>query len=175
MSNARFRLFLAAGFIVLLMADGCAAPSSPTQAGNVAPDFRLNDLSGRTVFLNAELNVPVALTFFATWCAPCREEIPLLADLQNKYEGRMKVLCVDVDPENIDRIRSIADGLKIPYPILLDEGRRVMASYSVRELPATFLIGRDGKIVSQYGAFGSDQARALSTEIERITGKADAR
>jgi len=157
---------VAAILAVLIAATSCHR--SRPQAGASAPDFRLNDLTGRTVFLNANLHTPVVLTFFATWCAPCREEIPLLVDLNLKYTGKVSILCVDVDPENIDKIHSIASGLSIPYPFLLDEGRRTMDRYGVRELPATFLIDTNGRILSKYGMLNETGLRSLSEQIERL-------
>lgn len=159
---------------VIICAVWAATPAcrqSVGQAGASAPDFRLDDLAGRTVFLNAQLTHPVVLTFFATWCAPCREEIPFLADLHEKFKDDIRILCVDVDPENIDKIHSLANGLKIPYPILLDDGRKTMQLYGVRELPATFLIGADGRILSRFQAFGESEMRALTQALESLTGR----
>jgi len=157
-------------FIVLIAGAGCGRSGS--QASAIAPDFRLNDLTGLTVFLNAQLHRPVILTFFATWCTPCRDEIPTLVDLHKRYQNRIQVLCIDVDPENIDTIHSIAAALKIPYPILLDEGRRTMERYGVQKLPTTFLIDTKGRIMSRYGAIGEAEIRSLSEQIERLVNVA---
>ena len=161
--------------VLLLLVFCCAKGGTPLQAGAVAPDFRLGDLTGRTVYLNAELRRPVVLTFFATWCAPCREEIPVLIALQRRLGDRAQILCAVADPENVDRVRSIAAGLSIPYPMLLDEGQRTMRAYGVRALPATFLIGRDGRIVSRFAALGESEAAMLYDAIERISRNADGR
>jgi len=161
--NSSFVIF----FAVLVFTAACSPDPASRRAGGAAPDFRLSGLSGRTVFLNAELRRPVVLTFFATWCAPCREEIPLLIDLDRRFKDRITILCVVADPENIDKVRSIASRLKIPYPMLLDEGQRTQKAYGVRELPATFFIGTDGRILSRFDAFGEDEKRALIEAIGR--------
>jgi peroxiredoxin len=156
-------------FVALLSAISCNKAS--TQPGAVAPDFRLNDLTGQTRFLNAELARPVVLTFFATWCAPCREEIPHLIDIHNRFPDRASVLCVDVDPENIDKIQSIARSFAIPYPILLDEGKKVMAAYGVQELPVTILITPDGRVASIFSTIGEREKKTLIEMVERIISK----
>ena len=164
MKNARI-LFA----VIFLLAVSCG--KAPNQAGDVAPDFRLDDLNGQTRFLNAELARPVILTFFATWCAPCREEIPHIIGIHERFRGRATVLCVDVDPENIDKIRSIARSFSIPYSILLDEGKKVMSAYGVKELPVTFVIDVKGRIVSTYSTIGEREVKTLCETIERLPAK----
>lgn len=154
---------------LLLFALGCS--TSDRGAGTIAPDFRLNDLTGKTCYLNAELKEkPVVLTFFATWCTPCKEEVPLLIDLHKSLGNKITLLCVVVDPENIDKVRNFSTALSIPYPMLLDEGRKVMDRYGLSELPATFLIDTKGKIRSRFGPFGETESRSLRDDILRITG-----
>ena len=155
--------------VVCLLPAACQRPSAPLSAGRVAPDFRADDLTGRTVYLNAELKRPVVLTFFATWCAPCRDEMTLLSEVQQRFSGRFTVLCVVVDPENAERLRSMAAGLATPYPFLLDEGQGIMKAYGVQALPATFVIGVDGRIHSSYLVFGEDEKAALTELLTRLT------
>lgn len=147
----------------------CRQPQEPLSAGRIAPDFRAADLTGRTVYLNAELKQPVVLTFFATWCAPCRDEMPLLGEVQKRFTGRAAVLCVVVDPENADRVRSMAAGLNTRYPFLLDEGQAIMRAYGVQALPATFVIGVDGRIRSSFSTFGENEKKALIDLLARLT------
>ncbi len=154
--------------LALLLATACSRPSAPLEAGGVAPDFRAVDLTGKTIYLNAELTRPTVLTFFATWCAPCRDEIPLLIDLHRRYAGRAGVLCVVIDPENKGKVRSLATGLQIPYPVLMDEGGDIGRAYRVSALPVTFLLGTDGRIRSRFGAFGETEATALARELDRL-------
>ena len=166
--NKRSFAILAVVLVAVLF--GCS--SSNKNAGNTAPDFRADDLTGRTVYLNAELrNGPVVLTFFATWCEPCREEAPLLAKLADKYKGRAQVLCLAVDPENKDKIATFAKSLSLPYPVLMDEGRKIMERYGVSQLPATFLLGKDGRIYSRFDRFGETEQKALQDALDRLLEK----
>ena len=156
---------------VVLVAAACSRSGSSPQVGSVAPDFRAEDLTGTTVFLNAELERPVVLTFFATWCAPCREEVSRFIELHDRLGGSATILCVVVDPENKGEVRSLASGVQIPYPMLMDEGQKIRSSYGVWGLPATFVVGTDGRILSRFTYVGEDEARALVETIERIVGK----
>ncbi|MDP8223810.1 MAG: TlpA disulfide reductase family protein [Candidatus Lernaella stagnicola] len=157
--------------LLLLTVAGCTRGGGPLEAGRTAPDFRAEDLTGRTHYLNAELAQPLVLTFFATWCLPCREEIPLLIDLHKKLSGRAQILCVAVDPENKGKLRVLVDGLDIPYPMLLDDGQKIMAAYGVAELPVTFVIDREGLIRSQYGPIGQIEASLLAAQLTKLAGE----
>jgi len=153
--------------ILAVLTAACQSASDGLTPGHVAPDFRAVDLTGRTVYLNAELSRPVVLTFFATWCAPCREEMPLLVDFATRHTGRVSVLCVLADPENRELARRLADAVGATYPFLLDEGGAVQRAYGVRELPATFVIDPSGMVRSRFAAFGENEAKAL----EDLTGR----
>ena len=170
--NVRITMRLAGAMLLVCFAlVACQRQQEPLSAGRIAPDFRAVDLTGRTFYLNAELKLPVVLTFFATWCAPCRDEMPLLSEVQRRFAGRATILCVVVDPENADRVRSMVSGLNMPYPFLLDEGLHTMQAYGVRALPATFVIGVDGRIRSTFQVFGEDEKRALIDLLTRLTGE----
>ena len=151
---------------IAIAASACSR--SYLAAGSTAPDFRADGLTGRTVYLNAELGRPVVLTFFATWCKPCMEEIPRLIELHRLFGGRLKILCIVVDPENKDKVRSIASALSIPFPMLMDEGQKIRSAYSIRGLPATFLVGTDGRIRSRFSYIGEAEARALADAVRRL-------
>ena len=157
--------------VFLLVAAACSRSGSSPQVGSVAPDFRAEDLTGKTIFLNAELERPVVLTFFATWCAPCREEVSRFIELHDRLGGSAGILCDVVDPENKDEVRSFASGLDIPYPMLMDEGQKIRSTYGVWGLPATFVVGTDGRIQSRFTYVGEDEARALAETVERMVGK----
>jgi len=169
MDSERTTMRLTVALVICFLLAACQRPSAPLSAGREAPDFRADDLTGRTVYLNAELKRPVVLTFFATWCAPCRDEMPLLSEVQQRFSDRITVLCVVVDPENAERVRSMTSGLAIPYPFLLDEGQGIMQAYGVQALPATFVIGVDGRVLSSFQVFGEDEQAALTELLTRLT------
>jgi len=112
-----------------------------------APSFVLKDLRGRTVRLDQFKGKVLMLNFWATWCPPCRAEMPELVKLQREYGERgLQVVGVTYASERAARVRRVARGLKINYPVLF--GTRNLASlYDVREiLPVTVIIDREGRI-----------------------------
>jgi peroxiredoxin len=118
-----------------------------------APDFTLKDLTGRKVRLTDFRGKVVFLNFFATWCVPCRAEMPAMERLHRNFRDKgLVVLAVDIQ-ESARTVRPFMRDLKLSFPALLDEDGSVAYMYSVRPVPATYLISRDGRIV--WRAFGS--------------------
>jgi len=115
--------------------------------GTVAPELTLTDLNGRTVRLSDYHGKVVLINFWATWCPPCRAEMPELVKLQREYakEG-LQIIGVTYPPEKKARVRRFAKSLKVNYPIAL--GTREIASRFSSEdiLPLTVVINRDGKV-----------------------------
>src|SRR5438874_2359725 len=134
------------------------APHGTVQVGKPAPDFTLTDLDGKSVSLRQLHGRPVLVTFWATWCVPCRDELPLIRDeyLAHRLEG-LAVVAVDYGNESPDTIRSYWQSMKLePAPVLDPDGRASRA-YGVSViisagLPVSVLIARDGT-VSSYEPF----------------------
>jgi peroxiredoxin len=123
--------------------------------GIAAPDFSLPDLAGKRIRLKDLRGNLVFLDFFATWCVPCRLEMPALERLHRAYRDKGSVvLAVDI-LEDAETVRAFTQGLRLSFPALLDEDGSVACSYGIRPVPATYLIGRDGKIV--WRAFGAQE------------------
>ena len=112
-----------------------------------APAFELIDFKGQTVRLSDYKGKVVLLNFWATWCSPCRAEMPDLAKLQKEYEARgLQVLGITYPDYTRNGVRRIAQQLKVNYPILLGS-RKLAARYKVGDvLPTTIVIDREGKI-----------------------------
>ncbi len=143
-----------------------AASSSLSVSGQMALDFGLESLDGRTVHLSDFRGKAVLLNFWATWCQPCKIEMPWFEQLQKQYgpEG-LQVVGIAVDDADKEDISKFAKTLGVDYPILLDN-QGVREVYRVQFLPATFYVGRDGKVADKvFGLKGRD-------EIEEITKKA---
>ena len=120
------------------------ASGSPAQRGKPAPDWALQDLSGNTVRLSDLRGQVVLVNLWATWCPPCRAEMPDLAALYlaHKDEGFV-VLGVD-DQERPQTVSEFLARSPVPYPVLLDPDSRVARAYGVSYLPASFVIDRRG-------------------------------
>lgn len=119
--------------------------------GKPAPAFTLTNLSGQTVRLSDFKGKVVLLDFWATWCAPCRMEIPDLIQLQKQYADRgFTVLGIALDDEGAAVVKPVAQKLGVTYPVLVGNTQVAAAYGGIEALPTTFLIGRDGKILKTY-------------------------
>jgi len=147
-----------------MQALGLQAPNEPV----AAPEFSLSDLAGKKVQLKALRGSLVFLNFFATWCGPCREEMPGMERLFRTHQDKgLVVLAVNME-ENAKTVRPFVQQLKLSFPIVLDTEGAVTRDYGVRALPVSFLIGRDGHI--RWRAIGgrdweSAQARKLFAQL----------
>ena len=111
-------------------------------------DFTLTDLSGKTWHLQDLRGKVVLLNFWATWCPPCRKEMPDLQALYDKYkESGLVVLAIS--DEEAGKVQPFIAERKISYPVMLDPGRKVNDLYRVEGIPKTFVYDRDGKMVAQ--------------------------
>jgi len=118
--------------------------------GQPAPDFNLKDLAGQNIRLSDYRGKVVLLNFWATWCPPCKEEMPWFVDLQKRYGAQgLQVLGVAMDDSGEQTIASFTQRLGVNYPVLLGKESVAQAYGNVQFLPDTFYIGRDGKIISQ--------------------------
>lgn len=128
-----------------------AADVQPT-VGHRAPDFVLRDADGKSVHLSRVLGErAVLLNFWATWCPPCREEMPTMERAYRDYKARgLEVLAVSIDAGSeaavTARVKVFMKKLKLTFPALLDLNGEVVHSYRLRGLPMTFLIDRTGVI-----------------------------
>ncbi|HEX2268985.1 MAG TPA: TlpA disulfide reductase family protein [Pyrinomonadaceae bacterium] len=112
-----------------------------------APQFALRDINGRTVRLSDYQGKVVLINFWATWCPPCRAEMPDLVRLQAEHANQgLQIIGITYPPERKARVRRFARSLKVNYPIVLGT-REIKARFSSDEtLPLTVVINRDGKV-----------------------------
>ena len=128
---------------------GCAQPPDPVEPGAVAPPFELLDLDGGSHRLADFAGQVVLLNFWATWCPPCVEEMPSLQRLADLLEDDgLAVVAVSVD-ERYDDIAPFVEEHRLRFLVLHDLGKRVSRRYEVFQFPETWLIGRDGRLVSR--------------------------
>jgi peroxiredoxin len=120
--------------------------------GDPAPDFTLKNLKGEKISLSDFKGQPVLINFWATWCGPCRIEMPVIDNMYQKYyqDQGFVVLAVDVQ-ESITVVRSFVDSMGLTFPILLDHtGKVADGAYRIRAFPTSYFVGRDGKITAAH-------------------------
>jgi thiol-disulfide isomerase/thioredoxin len=132
----------------------------------VLPPFLVNDLDGNVVSTAAFHGKVVLLNFWATWCPPCRQEIPELIDLANRYKDTLQVVGISMDDASPEEVKQFAVQVGINYPIIMG-AREIITPYGgVPALPTTYIVNRDGRIVQKHiGLYPTfiyeDEIRAL--------------
>ena len=149
--------------VLILLCAAALAACGGGDASGVAPDFSLASPDGRTVKLSEQKGRVVLLNFWATWCDSCKEELPVLQDLQRARAGdRFELLAVSVDDDPAKAVPPFAAAHRMSYPILYVD-RKTMDAYAVRMLPTSYLIAPDGTIARRY--VGPLDARAVENDI----------
>jgi cytochrome c biogenesis protein CcmG/thiol:disulfide interchange protein DsbE len=119
-------------------------PPAPA-IGHPAPDFVLSTLNSGEFQLSAQQGQPVVLNFWATWCPPCRAELPELKSASERYAGEISIIGVN-QAESPATVAKFAQQLGLMFPVPMDQRGDVSRAYGVRSLPTTFFIDRDGVI-----------------------------
>jgi peroxiredoxin len=143
-----------------------AAATDDPWIGKVAPDFALTTLDGRIVKLSSLRGKVVLLNFWATWCAPCRVEMPDVAALGRQYQSQgLEIVGVAMDDDDRDGVAKFVRDRHIDYRILLKNSAVSDAYGGLRYLPQTFFIDRTGKILGR--TYGLRTREQLETDIRR--------
>ncbi len=143
--SGSLRCIIAAALLVLL----CGATSA-VEVGDVAPDFTRADLAGRQVHLADYRGKLVLLNFWATWCAPCRKEMPLFSEWQRDYRAQgLQIIGISMD-DDIASVKQLLAQRPVRYPIVVGDAKLGERFGGVLGLPLSFLIDAQGRIVARY-------------------------
>lgn len=170
---------LAAALLGVLVICGCAAKqSSPGHSGSgaqaahvrldqPAPPFALKDVDGQPVSLSQFRGRPVFINTFATWCPPCKEELPGIVAAYPAYKDRVVFLGVD-EQEDLELVKPFLRRFGITYRVVLDPGT-VADHYDIASLPESFFIDSAGKVVKMYRGFMTPDV--LKSNLAAIAGR----
>ena len=141
------RLICALLLLGTLAALGCTKAEMPALEGSPAPDFTLNDLSGKPVQLSALKGKVVLVNFWATWCPPCREEIPSMIRLNQLMQGKnFQMLAISIDEGGKGAVQEFFKKGRGSLPVLLDSDGKQARRYGTTGVPETFIIDARGII-----------------------------
>lgn len=144
------------GYRVFMRTAGPADGTPPIAAGMMATNFRLKNLQGQPVTLSSLRGKVVFLNVWATWCGPCREEMPSMEQLYEDFKNRKDfvILAVSQDRAGREAVMPFVEKHNIHFEVLLDPKNIVGDAYDVTGVPETFIIDRQGRIVAHHvGAF----------------------
>jgi thiol-disulfide isomerase/thioredoxin len=134
------------------------------------PPFLVNDITGHVISSAAFRGKVVIINFWATWCPPCREEIPELVDLQTRYKDQLQIIGVSVDEDvSPSAVKRFADKFEINFPVVMASPALVREYEGASALPTNFVINRDGRVVQKHvGVFPEE---LYDLEIRSLLGQ----
>lgn len=141
-------------------------PGNAKASHPFAPEFSLTDLNGQKVDLATYRGSVVLLDFWATWCAPCRTEIPGFVDLQNRYRDEgLQIIGISLD-DDAKPVRAFYRQFKINYPVAIGDASLAERYGGILGLPVSLLIGCDGRIYARHT--GETEIRLIEQEIKPL-------
>ncbi|MFZ1729660.1 MAG: TlpA disulfide reductase family protein [Bacteroidota bacterium] len=144
-----------------------SASALSAQVGEQAPAFSLKDRDGKTVTLESLKGKVIVLNFWATWCPPCRAEIPAFKSAYDKYKAKgVEIVGISLDQKGWSVIKPFLDNQKIQYPVLLGDAEIARDYGNIRSIPTTFIIDRKGKVVDSH--VGAMTEEALVKAFEKL-------
>jgi len=141
---------IASSVAILFVIFGVFMIGTTSVSAQEAPDFTLTDLDGQKVSLSDFKGKVIIVDFWATWCGPCKMEIPSFIQLQDDYKDDVVILGVSLDQGGPKVVVPFAKKMNINYPIVYGDGSVVQAYGGIRGIPTTFVIDRDFNIQRKY-------------------------
>jgi peroxiredoxin len=145
-----------------------SAGSQAAAVGGSAPDFTLKSNSGKNIKLNEYRGDVVMINFWASWCGPCRQEMPALEQLYSKYKDLgFVILGVNID-EDSSKAVSMLSKIPVSFPVLFDSSKKVSDMYGVSAMPTTYLLDRDGNLRYLHKAYKPGYEHKYAKQIKAL-------
>jgi len=142
--------------------------ASALDAGAKMPEIGLKDLSGKTVDLAALSGKVVIVDFWATWCAPCKEELPELEKFHKKYAAKgLAIVGVSIDKE-AGVVKPFLDKLKISFPVVHDGAHSLAGKYSPPRMPSSYIVDKKGIVRYVHGGYRASDAAEFEKQIQEL-------
>ena len=155
--------------LALLLLGACSTPGA-----DALPDLELDTLDGGTIDLAADRDTPLVLNLWATWCAPCRRELPAFDQVSRASAGDVTIVGVN-QGDDLDAAASMIDELGIGFPQALDSSSELSRALAVTSMPSTIFVSSSGEVVETHaGELNADQLTALLDEHLDVTMTAPA-
>lgn len=145
-----------------------ARPTAALQVGSPVPDFQLTALDGSEMSLSAARGEVIVINFFASWCAPCREEAADLEQTWRKYQGQGVQFFGIAYKDAASKAEAFLAKYGVTYPSAVEPGNRTARAYGLTGVPETFVVDRQGQLVRHF--LGPISEAQLSQELEKALG-----
>jgi|SRR6516164_2505374 peroxiredoxin len=166
MSSKRIAIYAVVALCLLglyIASRRTAQKPKPKASGNLAPDFTVKDIDGRKLTLSDYKGKVVLLNFWATWCAPCRTEIPHFVEMQNRFGlNGFQVIGISMD-DDAKPVREFAQQFGLNYPVAVGDDKLAESYGGVLGLPISFIIDREGRIYAK--RIGAADAAVFDNEV----------
>ncbi|HKV64498.1 MAG TPA: TlpA disulfide reductase family protein [Candidatus Acidoferrum sp.] len=171
-TRAAFLFIITSLLLCFIASSSLAQDEQPTirfvRNPDPAPDFKLTGLDGKPVALADSHGKVTLVNFWATWCGPCRAEIPDLIELQNKYKDHLQILGLVVDDDDADATKEFVEKFGINYPVAIASDAIRMQYGGIAALPTSFVLNAEGRIVQKHE--GLRDPLLYETEIRSLLG-----
>lgn len=160
-----YRAFVTLNLIVFLSA---SLSASALDIGQMAPDFTLKNTQGENLNLAEQRGQIIVINFWASWCGPCRKEMPILQSFHHQYNNLgVSVWGVNIEQEN-QAGREFLDDLHLSFPIFFDNSNIIAANYQVEAMPTTVIVGRNGKVRYTFKGYRDGYEQKYAKAIKKL-------
>ncbi len=162
------KMFLSFRQIVLMACVSMFLLTGVQAESEMAPNFTLKSRSGKNIKLSELRGQVVLVNFWASWCGPCRQEMPVLEKLYKKYKALGFVVLgvnVDDDPAQAEALLEVID---VSFPILFDSDKKISEKYKITAMPSSFFVDRDGKLRSEHKGYLPEYDLLYKNEIKKL-------